>query len=326
MKFGLSVLWILLAAPLFAQPVPGVARLADTSLASRPLNLSIWYPSDAPTVDTVGGNAVFAGIPAAPTAPRPAGPLPLVVLTHGGLRSTADSGAWLAAGLAQEGVIVVEVSAPRPHNGAEALDEIWQRPRDIRRVIDLMLEDMDWGGRIDQGRIVAVGFALGATASLSVTGMELDVDAYLAACSAPEPLVAGPDCAWLAAGGRDLAQTDRSELAAIERDPRVRAAVAIEPEYVTLLRASEGQSPALLITLGQAPEDESAAGFSQHDIVADAALADGFGLCTPMGRNILREDGGDPALCGRSDDARQRAHNAILDAIHTFVQHLSSQD
>lgn len=60
----------------------------------RPLSLLIGYPSEEQVSDTIGGNAVFEGASAARDASFPEGAFPIVVVSHGGVRSATDSGAW----------------------------------------------------------------------------------------------------------------------------------------------------------------------------------------------------------------------------------------
>lgn len=135
MKFGLSLALILVAGPSLGQTVPGLAHLRDTSEDARPLSVSIWYPSEEKASGTVGGTPVFVGVAAAPNAEFTQSALPLVVVSHGGLRSATDSGAWLSSSIARAGFVVAEINAPRPDNAAVALNEIWQRPQDISRAI-----------------------------------------------------------------------------------------------------------------------------------------------------------------------------------------------
>ncbi len=141
LSLSLSLALIMAATPGLAQTAAGFASLRDSSVTGRPLSLSIWYPSQERASGSVGGNAVFEGAPAAADAPVPDGPFPLVVVSHGGLRSASDTGAWLSASMARAGHVVVEVNAPRPDDAAAALDEIWRRPEDIRRALDLVLAD-----------------------------------------------------------------------------------------------------------------------------------------------------------------------------------------
>ncbi|WP_419408576.1 hypothetical protein [Primorskyibacter sp. 2E107] len=47
---------------------------------------------------------------------------------------------------------------------------------------------------------------------------------------------------------------------------------------------------------------------------------DAFGVCTEAGPTILSEDGGDPALCGASAEARIAAHRTIAQRIIAFLK------
>lgn len=329
MMRGLSLVLILMATPCLAETSAGIAQLSEPAGRERPLSLSIWYPSDGPASTTVGGNAVFQGVGAAAGAPLPAGPLPLVVVSHGGLRSAADSGAWLSASLARSGYVAVEVNAPRPRDAADALDEIWQRPQDIGRALDLLLGAQEWKTRIDRDRIAVVGFALGATAALSVAGADIDVGRYWRAC-AGDTRAETPDCAWYAAEGVRLAQTDMEGLGRRWRDRRFGAAVAIEPEYRSALDSSAVTVPTLLLSLGSRPGDAGSVRSTGRAVVdgaaiaaiaiGDIAIADAFAPCTAAGRDILVEEDGDASLCGASPDAREQAHRAIAAAV---VSHLA---
>jgi predicted dienelactone hydrolase len=137
----------------------------------EPIEMGIWYPSDAP-------------VPAQPNSPfrqalaldgAMAGDhLPLVVISHG-------KGGWLgshadtALVLAEAGFVVV---APT-HTGDNSDDESYpllewmvERPRHISRVLDYMLDS--WSGRalIDKSRIGMFGFSAGGyTALVSIGGI-----------------------------------------------------------------------------------------------------------------------------------------------------------
>lgn len=316
MKLAVLPLLFMLAAPGMARSAPGVMQVIDT--AERPLALSIWYPAEADASVTVGANAVFEGAPAAADAPVPSGRLPLVVLSHGGLRSAANSGAWLAAALAQAGFLVVEVNGPRPENPRQAVDEIWRRPDDIRDALDLVLRDPVWSDHVDRDRIAVAGFALGGTAALSIAGRRLDPDGYLRSCSGDD--AGGPDCAWFAAHDVAPEQVDRDRLDRSRRDLRIGAAVALDPEYAAAFvgDAASDAAPTLLIL---SDKQKSIAGNGIQEL-PQANPFDAFPVCTAKGARILLEDGGDPALCGASPEARKQAHARIGKAIIAFLNGL----
>lgn len=313
MKLAVLPLLFMLAAPDMARSAPGVMQVIDN--AERPLALSIWYPAEADASITIGANAVFEGAPAATDAPVPSGRLPLIVLSHGGLRSAANSGAWLAAAMAQAGFLVVEVNGPRPENPRQAVDEIWRRPDDIRDALDLVLGDPVWSDRVERDRIAVAGFALGGTAALSVAGRRLDPDGYLGSCSGDD--AGHPDCAWFAAHDVAPEQVDRDRLDRSRRDLRIGAAVALDPEYASAFAgdAASDAAPALLIL---SDKQNSIAGNGIQEL-PQAGPFDAFPVCTAKGARILLEDGGDPALCGASPEARRQAHDRIAKAIIAFL-------
>lgn len=319
MKFGLSLVLILAAAPCLAETATGVAYLHDTSVEERPLSLSIWYPSEEQASATIGGNPVFKGVSAAPDAHFPEGALPLVMVSHGGLRSASDSGAWLSSSIARAGYVVVEVNAPRPDNAAIALNEIWRRPQDIRRAIDLVLADQVWGPRIDRSKVSVAGFALGATAALSVAGSELDAARYMRSCAADSE-TEGPDCGWYAAQGVDLSETSPEGLAGLAQDPRVTSVIAVNPEYLAALSARPAGVSTLRISLGN-PDDAPGNGqIAQAVVISRASVFDAFALCTDAGPDILIEEDGDSSLCGASTEARQTIHQEVSEAIISFLK------
>lgn len=319
MKFGLAVALTVIATPGWAEPAPGYARIENTSRQERPLALSVWYPSDSEATVEVGGNAVFTGTPASADAPAPAGSRPLIVLSHGGLRSAADSGAWLASSLAEAGAIVVEVNAPRPGSAAAAVQEIWERPRDISRAVDTVLDHARWADAIDGSRIAVVGYALGGTAALSAAGATLDVDRYAGSCL--EDGAGGPDCAWYAAQG--ITSDDMRKRSHTEplHDPRVTSAVAIMPEYIWAfdMPVATLAPSTLLLSLGEGRAAGRQATFDGDVTVPGAAGSDAFAVCTEAGPAILIEEEGDAAICGASQEDRRLAHKAIADAITLFL-------
>ena len=135
------------------------------------------------------------------------------------------------------------------------------------------------------------------------------------------PRAEAPDCAWMGAEGASLGHLDRSRVAQSGRDPRIAAAVALEPDYRSAFRAPAGVAgvPTLFLSLGEPqpvspglPQAESAA-------LPGATDSDAFPACTAAGPRILSAEGGDPALCGASRAARDAAHGAIADRIRAFL-------
>lgn len=315
--------WCLLFAALVLMPnlaygSIGFTTIVDASEAARPLVLSIWYPSDGDQLDIIGGNAVFRGEYAALEAPV-VGKHPLIVLSHGGLRSAKDSGAWLGAALAKAGFMVIEVNAPRPETPATAVNEIWQRPRDISRALSVILDNALWADHVDEKKIAVVGFALGGTAALAVAGAELDPKSYYQSCTDAGSI--GADCTWFSSHNVALNQVDQDEFEQSRHDYRFTSAVLIAPEYLDAF-SSDGRmalAPTLLISLGSQEMKTSRLPHVEKKAINEASLLDVFAVCTESGPQILLEEEGDAALCGTSPEERNRIHALIADMIISFL-------
>ena len=327
MKFaGLAAVFIVWASSALAEQAIGFASIDVADQGShRPLTISLWYPAIDGIQETIGGNGVFQGVAAAPDATPIDKKVPLVLLSHGGLRSAADSGAWLTSEMARAGYLVIEINGPRPLSPAEAVDEIWRRPSDISRALDVVMMDDIWSDRIDQDRISVVGYALGGTAGLALAGGEYELQAFIDSCSGAR---SGPDCGWYKSQNVNLAAVDHEELTAAKRDPRIGSAIAIEPEYLSVFadRLSSVDVPTLVISLGDVADTryfdtDSVVGVS----INGSTTSDGFQLCTAKGAAILAEDGGDPALCGQSAEARQHTHQAVTEEIVKFLAGVQGQ-
>lgn len=307
------------ASPVLAGQAVGVTFVnVGNKNEVRPLALSIWYPTaGGGTLEEVGRNAVFLGTPGERDAAVKRGAFPLVLVSHGGLRSAANSGAWLCAALARAGFIVIEINGPRPRTARIAVNEIWRRPEDVSRALDVVLGNPAWSRHVDQTRISVVGFALGGTAALALAGGAFEPQSYIRSCDGGRN---GPDCAWYRAQGVGLDTVDRTQMARSWRDPRIASAVAIAPEYMDVFRggAPSPDIPSLIVALGS-DSDTKDEGLLAHAVIGGATTADGLPPCTQAGPSILSEDGGEPGICGPSRDTRTRIHDSITDRTLSFL-------
>ncbi|MGB2202017.1 MAG: alpha/beta hydrolase family protein [Pseudooceanicola atlanticus] len=311
-----------LAAPGIAESPIGVQALTAGGGGDDPhhLSLSVWYPAqDGGTPEDVGGNAVFVGHPAHRDAAMAPGHYPLVLLSHGGLRSAADSGAWLSGRLAHKGFIVAEVNAPRPDSAADAVNEIWRRPQAVSGALDRILTDPAWSSAVDPSRIAVAGYALGGTSALALAGGAINRDAFATTCAADAN---GPDCAWYAAQGVSLSSVDAEALERTHRDPRIGTAIAIDPEYAETFVAQSLIAPqADIVVIGLGARDDSLvpAADLPRVVIETATRFDAFPVCTEKGEFILAEDGGDATLCAAGKAERARIHDEIAGRIGAIL-------
>lgn len=173
----MRLLSALLAALAMFAAAPAVANVGYMHLeiidpAGKPLEIGIWYPSDAPATDvmveTEKQHVAVDG------AVRGTG-LPLILMSHGHGGSFAGH-FDTAIALAEAGYVAAAVT----HNGDSWHDashavEIWNRPRQLKVMADYLLSGWVGHDRIDARRVGAFGFSAGGFTVLAAAGGEPDV-------------------------------------------------------------------------------------------------------------------------------------------------------
>jgi predicted dienelactone hydrolase len=280
------------------------------------IEVMLWYPAAGKgKPERIGDNAIFQGVGAqrdAPLdAPSGAGSMPLILLAHGGLRAAPNTSAWIAVALAERGFLVAVPRQPDPRSLAahDAPREIWLRPADLSATLTALENDSIWAGHIDTKRIGALGFLLGGTSALALAGARLDAAIYAHECDHPETAKADPDCAWFAKAGVDLHAVDAAKLSRANRDPRIRAVVAIDPEQAaafTPKSLAEIAIPVELVNLGavdtlpprlDASHLAPAIPAAIYQRVPEATQFSAFNHCKPEAAAILRDAADAEPLC-----------------------------
>jgi predicted dienelactone hydrolase len=159
----------------------------------------VWtlYPTRAASRSVVFGPFT---VDVSPDAPVDAGRFPLVVVSHG-TGSSPFLFRSLAIRLAAEGYVVAAIEHPGNHRGDDSLadtdENLVNRPRHVRAVLDAVAADADLGPHVAGDRAAVLGHSLGGYTALAV------------------------------AGGTPWSRT--GQLLATESDPRVRALVLFAP-------------------------------------------------------------------------------------------------
>lgn len=214
---------------------------------TQALVTTIWYPASRDAQERppeIPGISGFFVVPAAAQDAKLStqrAKFPLIVLSHG----TGGSGlsvAWFGAALASHGYIVAAVNHPgnnatEPYS-ARGFATWWERARDLSTVIDFLLADERFGGRIDDARIGAAGFSLGGYTMIEIAGGLTDPNAFRAFCASPQKdgiCKSPPEFPTLFEDFEKLSRSDPEFQAALRhagdsyRDPRVRAVFAMAP-------------------------------------------------------------------------------------------------
>lgn len=335
LHFAMIAAFLLLAASRLAAAEAVGMRLIEVSATDRDaaLEVSLWYPTAAEGDEVlVGDNAVFYGGPALRDAPLVDGQPPLIVISHGGFRAAPNLVNWLASALASEGFVVAVVVPPALPDGRatpSVLEELWLRPADLSATVTALETDPDFTGRVDVASVGGVGFFLGGLAVLSLAGARIDPAAFIRSCEGERRT---RDCAWFAEGGVDLRQVDASRLRRSNLDPRFKAVIAVDPEFIETLQNETLRSisvPTTIVSLGShqgmvSTLDASALASlipgARHARIQDAGRFSSFPECKPAGPAIL-ENEGEGDLC-RDGTGRSRAdiHAELATMIATVLR------
>lgn len=218
MRWFVAVVLNLFATAAFAATV-GFEQLSVPVPGDRPLQVGVWYPSDAPEALTplgLGQQSVARGGPVIGRRHS------LILISHGTGGSFGDH-ADTARALARAGFVVAAVS----HTGDTFDDKsrvlrVVERPKHLRAVIDYMIGPWRAAAQIDKRRIGAFGFSAGGFTVLAALGGEPDMSLLGPHCAAHPAYF---DCQLNKTFAGQFAPTSAEG----SYDPRIRAAVIAAP-------------------------------------------------------------------------------------------------
>ena len=195
-------------------PVPAEAGLPE-------LKAAVWSPCAEPVGEV---KLRTMTLPATQNCAISGEKLPLIVISHGyggGFSGHHDTAEVLADG----GFVVVALSHPVDTGGgdmsrADTLAAFTERPADIKRVIDYMLNAWPEHAKLDSEQIGFFGFSRGGYTGLVVAGGNPDLRKMKALC--PESS-RNPSCAEL--------QKSEIPTPAFAHDPRVKVLVIADPAF-----------------------------------------------------------------------------------------------
>jgi len=189
--------------------------------ASGPaLTGAVWSPCSAPPQEI---KVRFVTIAAVRNCPVGGDRLPLIVISQG-------SGGWFgahrdtAAMLADAGFVVAAVDHPGDNatdrSRSDTLSILLDRPADIRRLTDFMLDAWPEAAKLDRERVGFYGFSRGGYTGLVIAGGQFEISSIVPLC--PEGFMDGM-CAEIRKG-----EIPTRRPAA---DPRFKAAVLADLEF-----------------------------------------------------------------------------------------------
>src|SRR5690348_14589848 len=293
----------------------GFKEVAVPDGADRPLRVGLWYPTDAaPTPQRFATfNQVVA--PGAAVAGRA---LPLIVISHG-------TGGWYgshydtALALAEAGFVVAAIS----HTGDTYDDhsraaQIWDRPRQVHRLIDFMLSEWPEHAQLDAGKVGVFGFSSGGFTALVAAGGTPDFSKI------PAHVAAHPDfydSRLLKAPNPPASAGPARPPIAFVHDPRIKAIVVAAPALGYTFAPAGLKAVTAEVQLWQAEDDHILPGEEyapavrkalpkppEFHLVPNADHYDFMAPCSPQLAQIA------PEICQSRDGFDRKAFHVRFNA------------
>jgi len=344
MKFGLAIITALSVALIGNVAQAEVYRIGQNDLAiadteeKRPLDGYLWYP----TMQQKGqkeahGNAVWEGIQVVPDAEPHQDQHPLVVLSHG-TYGNARNQVWLAEKLVQRGYVVAAINHPGTstfHRDPTESRKLWERSRDISRVIDYLLTSAQYGTLIDQERIFMAGHSLGGFTAMTLAGGRYDPIKFNGFCeNHPD------DIACRVLDGWNVAKTpeDQLQMSADLSDSRIAGFAVFDLGGTQSFSSESLETVKRPLLVYGAPLDIQGLDLDIESRALVKALPkdnvryleppllshfDFLGTCKPNAINLLKEE--EPAdvfICVQGIDERRAKHNQIAAEVIEFFNGL----
>ncbi len=301
----------------------------------RPLNGWLWYPTTASKEETtIAGNPVWADIPGQSNAPIAVGQHPLILLSHGMYGNIYNQG-WLARSLSQRGYLVAAINHPgtstRSRDPQQA-QQLWERTRDLSRIVDYLLEDAEISQHLDPNKIAAAGHSLGGYTVMRLLGAIHDDERHDTSC-APNPK--RPDCRAMQTFNIGNSEQNIADLKQPLTDSRIKAVITLDlggtqafsPESLANVK-----HPVLVIGAGrnlqldqtvesQALAERLPVNSSRYLVLQDGGHFDFMGICTERGEQILKESDPEGAMvCEDGTGSRAIKHEFLVDEITAFLK------
>lgn len=326
----LSLALGLAAGAAIAEPVGLRLNRIDMPHHGQRAGIAVWYPDGGGGDPAVfAENAVFHGVDVSHWADIKQGVYPVVLFSHG-MGGTLRAQAWLAAGLAQRGAVVLSVNHPHSTWGDFDMSEgvkHWTRSQDMIAALDWLIESPDFAGNLDTSRIMAAGFSYGGWTALSLGGVTGNHGQSVEVCRANRADMEA--CDMLLSDKVNLPGIDPDRWNASYGDPRITHVAAIDPGFVWGLQAENVSGVAARVTmigLGEGQDRMSATDFdasglagllpeARTETIAPAFHFTAMPLCTDQAEAILLDEQDDPVCTDPDGTERAKVHARIIDML-----------
>lgn len=281
------------------------------------INTMLFYPSLEKENFILGKHKLFISENISLNGKIKENKYPLIILSHGGLRSAPNQINWLGKSLAKEGFIVLITK--NNIDKKTALYEPWLRANDMFISI-LDLKKSDFKSMVNFDKVYSVGFLLGATSSFILNSAKIDLDRYKKICEKNKSL----DCNWYKNNQIDLNSLNKAFIEKLNYTLPIKKAIFFDMELSSLFEEkslSNIDTRFLFINLSDNKllDNRDFEAFYDYKKIENANVFSSFSLCTKKGEFILKGSEENKNLCFDNNDKKKIIHKKILNEIIEYL-------
>ncbi len=297
----------------------------DSELRKSKIQVSVFYPSDEKEEYILGEHKLFISEKFAFEKKILNSRFPVVLLSHGGLRSSNNQINWLAKYLASNGYIVLLTKAKNLDTKSVIYEPLF-RVNDMNIAYKHLSKQAFFKNHLDDKNINIVSFLLGATSSLLYVGVTFDFKKYINQCRSIKKSM---DCLWYEKNKISFTNFDTSLVKKVIPLANVKKLILFDTELSTLFnkKSLEGLTQNILIinlanniSLLDNNKLQNNIKNSKYTKVLNSNVFSSFSLCSKKGKKILKGDKNNPNLCSNSNNIDKKViHNKIEKIVWDYL-------
>ncbi len=279
------------------------------------INTMVFYPSLEKENFILGKHKLFIPETVALNGKVKKNKYPLILLSHGGLKSARNQINWLAKSLAKNGFIVLLTRSN--FDIKQVLYEPWLRANDMLISFEKIKKNSRFKEYIDLKKVYSVGFLLGSTSSMLLSSVNLDSSSYKNQCKENQSL----DCNWYKKNNIDLSSFNEVLTKKIKTKIAIKKAILFDVELSKLFHKSSILSSSTkfyfvnLSKMKLLDNSHLKSLSSLYSKINQANVFSSFSLCTKKGKILLKGSKNEPEPCFESEKSKSVIHKMIIDKI-----------
>jgi len=316
------IFFLMFSVYLYAQNIGYQNYSLFSKNRDKNINAMLFYPSIEKEDFVLGKHKLFMPENVSLGGKIKKGKYPLLLLSHGGLRSSLNQINWLAKNLAKEGFIVLLTRSNLDKKFV--LYEPWFRANDIYIAFEKLKNDKKFKNSIDFENINSVGFLLGASSLILSSSAKINYTSYKNQCSNSQSL----DCAWYEKSSINLDSFDKKIIKDIQVSLPIKKAVLFDTEHSKIfdknsLKSSKSDFYFINLSNMKALDNSHFNDKYKYEKIKNTNAFSSFSLCTNKGELILKGTEDNKNICFDNNSKKKVIHEIILNRILEYFKEKS---